>query len=128
MSFFNVYYITLCKLYEKHSIISEVKNWQVCYSRLVTLVVVHYIVDLPIGHCNIGSQIIGKWEGQEFALGCPLSRKLKIWLLNHVKTIWCLWKNIMEQNEGVSWSRWFLFWTFWELDEWHDFELLKHIA
>jgi hypothetical protein len=26
MSFFNVYYITLCKLHEQHLIISEVKN------------------------------------------------------------------------------------------------------
>jgi hypothetical protein len=46
MSFLNVYYITLCRLYEKHLTLSEVKNWQVCYSRVVTLVVVHYNVDL----------------------------------------------------------------------------------
>jgi hypothetical protein len=43
MSFLNVYYIVVRILHEKHSILSEVKNWQVCYSR-----VVHYIVDLPI--------------------------------------------------------------------------------
>jgi hypothetical protein len=71
MSFFNVYYITLRKLYEKHLILSELENSQVCYLRLVMLIVAHYILDLPIGHCNIGSQIVGKWEGQEIALGCP---------------------------------------------------------
>jgi len=27
MSFLNIYYITLCKLHEKHSILSKVKNW-----------------------------------------------------------------------------------------------------
>jgi hypothetical protein len=32
---------------KKHSIFSEVKNWQVCYLGMVRLVVVHYIVDLP---------------------------------------------------------------------------------
>jgi hypothetical protein len=48
MSFFNVYYITLCRLHEKHSILSEVKIWQMCYSWVVTLVVAHYIVDLPL--------------------------------------------------------------------------------
>jgi hypothetical protein len=48
MPLLNVYYITLCRLHEKHSILSEVKNWQVCYSRVVTLVVAHYIADLPI--------------------------------------------------------------------------------
>jgi hypothetical protein len=47
MSFLKVYYITLCILHEKHLILSEVKNWQVCYLRMVTLVVAHYIVDLP---------------------------------------------------------------------------------
>jgi hypothetical protein len=47
MSFLNVYYIILCRLHEKNIIINEVKNWQVCYSRVVTLAVVHYIADLP---------------------------------------------------------------------------------
>jgi hypothetical protein len=47
MSFLNVYYITLCRLHEKHPILNKVKNWQVCYSRMVTLVVAHYIADLP---------------------------------------------------------------------------------
>jgi hypothetical protein len=47
MSFLNVYYITLCGLHEKYLILSEVKNWQVCYSRLVTLIVAHYITNLP---------------------------------------------------------------------------------
>jgi hypothetical protein len=47
MLFLNVYYFTLCRLYEKHLILNEVKNWQVCYSRVVTLTVAHYIVDLP---------------------------------------------------------------------------------
>ncbi len=48
MSFLNVYYITLCRSHEKYLILSEVKNWQVCYSRMVTLVVVHYIANLSI--------------------------------------------------------------------------------
>jgi hypothetical protein len=47
MSFLNVYYITLCRLYEKNLILSEVKNWQVCYSRVVTLAMAHYIANLP---------------------------------------------------------------------------------
>jgi hypothetical protein len=47
MSFLNVYYITLCGLHEKNSILNEVKNWQVCYSGVVTFVVVHYIANLP---------------------------------------------------------------------------------
>jgi hypothetical protein len=129
MSFLNVYYITICKLNEKNLILNEIKNWQVCYSGLVTLVVVHYIVDLPIGHCNIGNQIVGKWKVvKKFALGCPSSRKLEIWLLNHVRTNWCLWKNIMEQMKVYFEPRWFQLWTFQELDEWHDFELLKHIT
>jgi hypothetical protein len=48
MSFLNVYYITLCRSHEKHLILNEVKNWQVCCSRMVTFVVVHYIADLSI--------------------------------------------------------------------------------
>jgi hypothetical protein len=47
MSFLNVYYNTLCRLHEKHSILNEVKNWQVCYSRVVTFAMAHYIIDLP---------------------------------------------------------------------------------
>jgi hypothetical protein len=47
MSFLNVYFITLCRLHEKNLILNEVKNWQMCYSRMVTFVVVHYIADLP---------------------------------------------------------------------------------
>jgi len=47
MSFLNVYYITLCRLYEKKLILNEVKNWQVCYLKVVTLAVAHYIVNLP---------------------------------------------------------------------------------
>jgi hypothetical protein len=47
MSFLNVYYNTLCRLYEKHLISSEVKNWQVCYSGMVTFVAAHYIANLP---------------------------------------------------------------------------------
>jgi hypothetical protein len=43
MSFLNVYYITLCRLHEKHLILNEVKNWHVCYLGVVTLVVAHYI-------------------------------------------------------------------------------------
>jgi hypothetical protein len=48
MSFLNAYYITLCRLHEKHSILSEVKNWQLCYSKVVTFVVAHYIINLRI--------------------------------------------------------------------------------
>jgi hypothetical protein len=48
MSFLNVYYITLCWLHEKKLILSEVKNWQVCYSKVVKLVVAYYIADLPM--------------------------------------------------------------------------------
>jgi hypothetical protein len=48
MSLLNLYYITLCKLHEKHSILSDVKNWQVCYSGIVTLVMAHYIANLPM--------------------------------------------------------------------------------
>jgi hypothetical protein len=33
----NVYYITLCRLHEKNLILIEVKNWQVCYSGMVPL-------------------------------------------------------------------------------------------
>jgi hypothetical protein len=47
MLFLNVYYTTLCKLHEKHLILIEGKNWQVCYLEVVRLVVAHYIVDLP---------------------------------------------------------------------------------
>ncbi len=47
MSFLNVYYITLCKLHENHLILSEVKNWQVCYLGMVTLIVAQDIVGLP---------------------------------------------------------------------------------
>ncbi len=47
MSILNVFYITLCELYEKHLILNEVKNWQVCYLEVVTLAMAHYIVDLP---------------------------------------------------------------------------------
>ncbi len=47
MSFLNVYYITLCILHDKHLILCEIKNWQMCYLVVVTLVVVHYIADLP---------------------------------------------------------------------------------
>jgi hypothetical protein len=47
MSILNVYYITLCRLHEKHSILSEVKNWQVCYLGVVTLAMAHYIANLP---------------------------------------------------------------------------------
>jgi hypothetical protein len=46
MSFLNVYYNTLCKLHEFFLILSEVKNWQVCYLRMVTLIVAYYIADL----------------------------------------------------------------------------------
>ncbi len=42
-----MYYITLCRLYEKHLILSEIKNRQECYSKVVTLAVVHYIPNLP---------------------------------------------------------------------------------
>ncbi len=35
MSFLNVCYITLCRLHEKHLILNEVKNWQLCYSRVI---------------------------------------------------------------------------------------------
>jgi hypothetical protein len=48
MLFLNVYYIIVCRLYEKNLILSEVKNWKVCYLGVVTLVVAHYIEDLPI--------------------------------------------------------------------------------
>jgi uncharacterized membrane protein YbaN (DUF454 family) len=48
MLFWNAYYITICRLYEKHSIPSEVKNWQVCYLIVVTLAMAHYIANLPI--------------------------------------------------------------------------------
>jgi hypothetical protein len=48
MSFLNVNYITLCRLHEKNSILNEVKNWQVCYSWVVTFAMVHYFADLPI--------------------------------------------------------------------------------
>jgi hypothetical protein len=47
MSFLNVNYITLCKLHEKQLILSEVKNWKMWYLVVVTLVVAHYIADLP---------------------------------------------------------------------------------
>jgi hypothetical protein len=47
MSFLNVYYTTLCRLHEKYLILREVKNWQLCYLRLVTLIMVHYIANLP---------------------------------------------------------------------------------
>jgi len=47
MSFLNIYYITLCKLLLKKLIINEVKNWQVCYLGMVTLVMAHYIANLP---------------------------------------------------------------------------------
>jgi hypothetical protein len=47
MLFLNVYYTTLCKLHEKHLILSEVKNWQVCYLGVVTLAVAHYIANFP---------------------------------------------------------------------------------
>jgi hypothetical protein len=48
MSLLNVYYITLCRFYEKKLILNKVKNWQVCYSGVVILAVAHYIVELPI--------------------------------------------------------------------------------
>jgi len=47
MSFLNVYYITSCRLHEKHLILNKVKNLQMCYLKVVTLVVTRYIVDLP---------------------------------------------------------------------------------
>ncbi len=47
ISFLNVYYITVCKLHEFFKILSEVKNWQMCYLVVVTLAVAHYIVNLP---------------------------------------------------------------------------------
>jgi len=47
MSILNVYYITLYRLHEKCLILNEIKNWQVCYSRVVTLAVVHNIANLP---------------------------------------------------------------------------------
>jgi hypothetical protein len=54
MSLLNVYYITLCKLHELFLILNEVKNWQMCYSGMVTLIVVHYIVDLHTSKFCIG--------------------------------------------------------------------------
>jgi putative exporter of polyketide antibiotics len=50
MSFLNVYYITLCRLHEFLKILSEVKIWQMCYSKVVTIVVAHYIVNFPLVH------------------------------------------------------------------------------
>jgi hypothetical protein len=47
MSFLHVCYITLCRLHEKKKILNEVKILQVCYLGVVTVVVAHYIVDLP---------------------------------------------------------------------------------
>ncbi len=47
MSFLNVYYITLCRLYEFFKILSDVKNWQVFYLRVVTLAMVNHIANLP---------------------------------------------------------------------------------
>jgi hypothetical protein len=47
MSFLNVYHIKLCRLYEEKKILSEIKNWQVCYLGVVRLAMAHYIVDLP---------------------------------------------------------------------------------
>ncbi len=47
MSFLNVYYITLCRLHEKYLTLNEIKMWQVCYSKVVTFAMAHYIVDLP---------------------------------------------------------------------------------
>jgi hypothetical protein len=60
MSFFNVYYITLCRLHEKKSILNEVKIWEMCYLGMVTLVVAHYIANLPISHKskNIPQEIV----------------------------------------------------------------------
>jgi hypothetical protein len=103
MSFFNVYYITLCKLYEKHLILSEVKNWQVCYSGLVTLVVVHYILDLPIGHCNVGSQIVGKWEGQEICFRVSIVKKTWDLVVEPCEDNLMFMKEYYGANEGVSW-------------------------
>jgi hypothetical protein len=45
ISFLNVYYITLCILYEKHLILSEAKNWQIIYSGVLTFAMAHYIRD-----------------------------------------------------------------------------------
>jgi hypothetical protein len=53
MSLLNVYYITLYKLHEKHLILNEVEIWQVCYLGVVTIVVAHYIANLPMTQCKL---------------------------------------------------------------------------
>ncbi len=104
ISFLNVYYITLCKWYEKHLILNEVKNWQVCYLGLVTLVMAHYIVDLPIGHCNIGNQIVVKWEeGQEICFRVSTIKKTWNLVVEPCADKLMFMKKYYGANEGVSW-------------------------
>jgi hypothetical protein len=60
------YYITLCRLHEKYSILNKIKNLQVCYSGVITFVVVHYILDLPnfFQQINGGDQSTINWTTQ----------------------------------------------------------------
>jgi hypothetical protein len=48
MSFLNVYYIIMRKLHEKYWILNQVENLKVCYLRMITLVMAHFILDLTM--------------------------------------------------------------------------------